>query len=107
VKRVREDREELGKRWFQAMFTKTLSMRWSVGSCQLLDQVYSRSVRGSLIRARLLITSLKASASSCLKEVLFLSILDLMRLKSPMIIHGVSSEGQICSIFERKLGFSE
>jgi hypothetical protein len=46
-------------------------------------------VRGNPIKARLLMVSLKAFASSCLKASLFLSKGERMRLKSPRMIHGV------------------
>ena len=86
VARVMEVKAEEGKRSFQAWLIKTLSRRTSVGLDRMFDQVNWRSLRGSSIRPRLLIVSLKSSASETEKLVLFLSAGLRVRLKPPAMI---------------------
>lgn len=87
--------DEFGKVLAQSRLMKALSIFWSVGFCLLLDQVNALSNSGSSIREREFMVSLKLSASFCLKLLLFLSVENLMRLKSPRTIQGVGVVGAI------------
>ena len=91
VKRVREDSEVLGKASTQAKLKKARSILSKVGEERLLVQANYRSRRGSSMRAKVSITWLKAFASDCRKEELFLSEGKQRRLKSPRTSQGAWS----------------
>jgi hypothetical protein len=106
VSRVREAREEEGKAAFQAWLMNMRSSQTRVGVSLRFDQVNSRSCRGSMMRARLFILSLKREASTCEKLSLFLSEGSLVKLKSPARSQGVLSLGSWVARSRRKLALS-
>jgi hypothetical protein len=67
VVRVRDERMESGRIESQARLMNARSIHSRVGLILRLDQVYWRSMRGSSMRERSLIVSLKAAASLALK----------------------------------------
>ena len=102
VKRVRDEREELGKASAQSKLKKARSIHSRVGVSLLLDHVNWRSRIGSSMRARSLIVWLNALASDCLNASLFLSEGKRRRLKSPTSSQGESSGWAIASNSLRK-----